>query len=79
MELLDRIAILSAATLMLFVMFIERHKRGGGHLPAQAQPPAPGLRLLRNTNVPECRPREVVVNDVAWLTATEVVDDSRRQ
>lgn len=74
--LVIRFAIVSAATLMLAVMFIERNK----HLnltPAQ-QPPAPGTRLLHLTNVPPHRSRDAALYDVAFLDATEVTDDYQR-
>jgi len=75
LAVLDRVAILGAATLMLLVMWIERNKHR--ELPASAQPPDAGTRLLRNINVPEQRPADVLLIDVAFLNVEQVTASNR--
>lgn len=69
MNPLDRVLLLTFATLLLAVVFIERSKFAGA--PQHVKPPAPGKYLLERTNVPDHRDHTAVVDDVAYEDVTD--------
>jgi len=69
MSVLDKVILLTLATLMLAVVFIERNKRFG--LPAHVVPPPAGDWVLSLTNVPRCRDSATVIEDVSYLDVTD--------
>jgi hypothetical protein len=69
MNALDKVILLTLATLMLLVVFIERNKRFG--LPAHVVPPPAGDWVLSLTNVPRVRDAATVVEDVGYLDVTD--------
>jgi len=71
MDMSDRIFIASLMTLALFVLVLERRSRTAS---PQIMPPAPGDWLLRDTNVPQHRGREVIVDDVGYIDVDDAAD-----